>query len=36
MVSSYLLEGVNCSLKYSGKSEDLDIKREFSKLQQQL
>lgn len=32
-VSSYLLEGVNCSLKYSGKSEDMDIKRELARLQ---
>lgn len=36
MVTSYLLEGVNCSLRYSGKNEDPDIKKELYALQNQL
>ncbi|MCI7179555.1 MAG: hypothetical protein SOY12_08330 [Schaedlerella sp.] len=36
MMVSYLLEGVNCSLRYSGKCEDPDIQKEFSQLLRQL
>lgn len=33
---SHLLEGVNCSLKYSGKYEDAEIKNKYLQLQNQL
>lgn len=36
MMTLYLLEGVNCSLRYSGKSEEPDIQKRFSQLQHQL
>lgn len=36
MISSYLLEGVNCSLRYSGQSEEREIKRCILELQNRL
>lgn len=36
MMASYLLEGVNCSLRYSGKINDTDIQKELWLLQRQL
>lgn len=36
MMVSYLLEGVHCSLRYSGKIEDPEIKNYFMQLQREL